>query len=99
MNRSCVAAAFMTVTCLAPAASVGHAQGLPNVIEGFFPAQLAAGQTNVLHLGIPGRNEITGVEITPSAGVTVKNIVRGSDVREGSTFWDVTIDVAPDAAP
>ena len=27
-----------------------RAQGLPNVIEGFFPTQLVAGQTNVLHL-------------------------------------------------
>ena len=75
-----------------------RAQGLPNVIEGFFPTQLAAGQSNVLHLGIPGRGEVTGVEINPAAGITVKNITRG-DVREGSLFWDVTIDVAADAAP
>jgi hypothetical protein len=74
------------------------AQGLPNVIEGFFPTQLAAGQSNVLHLGIPGRGEVTGVEINPAAGITVKDIKRG-DVREGSLFWDVTIDVATDATP
>ena len=42
---------------LAPSA---RAQGLPNVIEGFFPTQLAAGQSNVLHLGIPGRGDVTG---------------------------------------
>ena len=75
-----------------------HAQGLPNVIEGFFPTQLAAGQSNVLHLGIPGRGDVTAVEINPAAGITVKDIKRG-DVREGSLFWDVTIDVAGDAAP
>ena len=75
-----------------------RAQGLPNVIEGFFPTQLAAGQSNVLHLGIPGRGEVTGVEINPAAGITVKDIKRG-DVREGSLFWDVTIDVASDATP
>ena len=75
-----------------------RAQGLPNVIEGFFPTQLVAGQSNVLHLGIPGRGEVTGVEISPSAGITVKDIKRG-DIREGSLFWDVTIDVASDAAP
>jgi len=81
--------------------ATGHdadAQGLPNVIEGFFPTQLAAGQGNVLHLGIPGRGEVTAVEINPAAGITVKDIKRG-DVREGSLFWDVTIDVASDAAP
>jgi hypothetical protein len=75
-----------------------HAQGLPNVIEGFFPTQLAAGQSNVLHLGIPGRGEVSGVEINPAAGITVKDIKRG-DIREGSLFWDVTIDVASDAVP
>jgi hypothetical protein len=79
-------------------APLTRAQGLPNVIEGFFPTQLAAGRSNVLHLGIPGRGELTGVEITPSAGITVKDIKRG-DVREGSLFWDVTIDVASDAMP
>lgn len=93
-----LATGLITLASLTSAAYAG-AQGLPNVIEGFFPTQLAAGQTNVLHLGIPGRNEITGVEIAPSQGITVKNIVKESDVREGSTFWNVTIDVASDAMP
>jgi len=78
--------------------AAGYAQGLPNVIEGYFPTQLVAGQSNVLHLGIPGRGDVTGVEVTPAAGITVKDIKRG-DVREGSLFWDVTVDVASDAAP
>jgi hypothetical protein len=89
------AAGLMAFAALVPAA---RAQGLPNVIEGFFPTQLAAGQSNVLHLGVPGRGEVTGVEISPSAGITVKDIKKG-DVREGSLFWDVTIDVASDAMP
>ena len=79
-----------------PAAS--YAQGLPNVIEGYFPTQLVAGQSNVLHLGIPGRADVTGVEITPATGISVKDIKKG-DVREGSLFWEVTVDVAADAAP
>jgi hypothetical protein len=87
--------ALMAAAALAPPA---RAQGLPNVIEGFFPTQLAAGQANVLHLGIPGRGEVTGVEINPPAGITVKDIKRG-DIREGSLFWDVTVDVAADAMP
>jgi len=96
MKRGLVfAAALIAVTALAPPAG---AQGLPNVIEGFFPTQLTAGRTNVLHLGIPGRGDVTGVEISPAAGITVKDITRG-DVREGSLFWDVTIDVAGDAMP
>ena len=80
------------------APAVSRAQGLPNVIEGYFPTQLVAGQSNVLHLGIPGRNDVTAVEIEPAAGITVKDITKG-DVREGSLFWHVTIDVAADAAP
>jgi hypothetical protein len=92
-----VAAGFIVLAALASPPDA-LAQGLPNVIEGFFPTQLVAGQSNVLHLGVPGRGEVTGVEITPSAGITVKDIKRG-DVREGSLFWDVTIDVAGDAAP
>lgn len=80
------------------APTAGFAQGLPNVIEGFFPTQLVAGQSNVLHLGIPGRNDVSAVEFEPATGITVKDIKKG-DVREGSLFWDVTVDVAPDAAP
>jgi len=98
MSRACIATALTALAFLAPAARAADAQGLPNVIEGFYPTQLAAGQTNVLHLGIPGRGEVTGVEIAPSAGMTVKDIKKG-DVREGSLFWDVTIDVAADAMP
>ena len=93
-----LATGFIALASLALAPRAG-AQGLPNVIEGFFPTQLAAGQTNVIHLGIPGRGEITGVEITPSTGITVKSITKGSDVREGSIYWDVAIDVAADAMP
>ena len=87
---------FLAGLILLGTIATGHdadAQGLPNVIEGFFPTQLAAGQGNVLHLGIPGRGEVTAVEINPAAGITVKDIKRG-DVREGSLFWDVTIDVS-----
>ena len=98
MKRSGYFAAGLIALASLASVDGARAQGLPNVIEGFFPTQLVAGQSNVLHLGIPGRGEVTGVEISPSAGVTVKDIKRG-DVREGSLFWDVTIDVAADAMP
>lgn len=89
-------AVLASLLVFAPVA--GFAQGLPNVIEGYFPTQLVAGQSNVLHLGIPGRGDVTGVEITPATGITVKDVKKG-DVREGSLFWEVTVDVAADAAP
>jgi len=75
-----------------------HAQGLPGVLEGLFPTQLPPGQTTVLHAGLPGRGEVTMVDIQPAAGVTVKSITRG-DTREGATLWNITVDVAKDAAP
>jgi len=89
---------FLAGLILLGTIATGHdadAQGLPNVIEGFFPTQLAAGQGNVLHLGIPGRGEVTAVEINPAAGITVKDIKRG-DVREGSLFWEVTVEHVPE---
>jgi hypothetical protein len=81
--------------CLAPA--VSFAQG-PPVIEGVYPTQLVPGQVNVLHMGINGRQQVTGLEITPAAGVTVKNIAT-NDTRQNQGWWDVTIEVARDAAP
>ena len=98
MKRRWLFAATLVGLAALASADAARAQGLPNVIEGFFPTQLVAGQSNVLHLGIPGRGEVTGVEISPAAGITVKDLKRG-DVREGSLFWDVTIDVAADAMP
>jgi hypothetical protein len=98
MKRSRYFAAGLVALASLVSIDAARAQGLPNVIEGFFPTQLVAGQSNVLHLGIPGRNDVTAVEISPAAGITVKDIKKG-DVREGSLFWDVTIDVAADAMP
>ena len=88
----------MLLVCLGPAARASRAQGLPGVLEGFFPTQLPPGQTTVLHAGLPGRNEVTMVDIVPAAGITVTSIKRG-DVREGATLWEITVDVAKDAAP
>jgi hypothetical protein len=80
---------------LAPAAA--YAQG-PPVIEGFYPQQLVPGQTTVIHMGINGRQQVTGIEITPAAGITVKNVTT-NDTRQNQGWWDITIEVAKDAAP
>src|SRR6266850_6422449 len=93
-----IVAGVAVVACLAFAASPALAQGLPGVLEGIFPTQLPAGQTTVLHAGIPGRNEVTMVDIVPAAGITVTSIKRG-DTREGATLWDITVEVAKDSAP
>jgi len=90
-----VAGLVIALLSLAPA--IGFAQG-PPVIEGFFPQQLAPGQTTVIHMGLNGRQQVTGLEITPAAGITVKNITT-NDTRQNQGWWDVTIEVAKDAAP
>jgi hypothetical protein len=86
---------FIALLCLAPAAA--YAQG-PPVIEGIYPTQLVPGQTTVLHLGINGRQDVAALEIAPAAGITVKNVAR-SDIRQNQGWWDVTVEVAKDAAP
>ena len=59
------------------------------------------GQTNVLHLAIPGREVFQGAEVSPAAGVTVSSVtnVKRPELSQNVAWWDVTIDVAKDAAP
>jgi len=86
---------LVALLCLAPAAA--FAQG-PPVIEGFYPQQLVPGQTTVIHLGVNGRQQMTGLEFTPADGITVKNITT-NDTRQNQGWWDVTIEVAKEVAP
>ena len=97
-TRYFVATGLTVLACLGPAAPASHAQGLPGVIEGLYPAQLVLGQTTVLHAAIPGRNDITAVDISPAAGITVGSIKRG-EVKEGTTWWEISVSVAKDAMP
>src|SRR5882672_2322834 len=72
-----IAAGAAVLACLACVPPPTLAPELPGVIEGIFPTQLPAGQTTVLHAGLPGRGEVTAIDIQPAAGITVKNIARG----------------------
>jgi hypothetical protein len=89
---------FTFLACLGPAAHVSRAQGPQGVVEGLFPLQLPPGQTTVLNAAVPGRNDVTAADISPAAGVTVAGIKRG-DVKEGLTWWEISVTVAKDAAP
>ena len=70
-------------------------------IEIVFPNQLVRGQTNVVHMAIPGREMFAGAEVSPAAGVTVSRVVNSTkpELSQNFAWWDVTIDVAKDAAP
>jgi hypothetical protein len=96
--RSLIAIGFIFLACLGPGAHVSDAQGPQGVIEGIYPTQLVPGQTTVLNAGVPGRNDVTAAEISPATGVTVSGIKRG-EVKEGTTWWEISVAVARDAAP
>ena len=85
------------VTCLGPGARFSGAQQ-PVTIESVFPAQLPRGQSTVLNVAFPGRDLVVqAAEISPSAGVTVSGIKRAAE-SQGIAWWEVTVDVAKDAA-
>ena len=70
-------------------------------IEFAFPNQLVRGQTSVVHIAIPSREMFQGAEVTPAAGVTVSAVsnAKRSELSQNVAWWDVTINVARDAAP
>src|SRR5256885_10565209 len=68
------------VACLVTA----YAQGLPGIIENYYPAQFQQGQTTTLSIAPAGGrgNALMTVEFTPAAGITV-GTPKGGDPREG----------------
>jgi hypothetical protein len=97
-TRLFIATGLTALASLGPSAPASRAQGLPGVIEGLYPTQLVLGQTTVLRAAIPGRNDITAVDISPAAGIMVAGIKRG-EVKEGATWWEISISVDKDAMP
>ena len=96
--RSSMVVGFTCLACLGPAAHVGEAQQ-PVAIETVFPAQLPRGQSTVLNVAFPGRDLVVqAAEISPSASVTVSGVKRAVD-SQNIAWWEVTVDVAKDAAP
>lgn len=98
MYRSFIATAIVAAALLVPTARA-NAQGLPGIIENYYPAQIAPGQTTTVNVAIPNgrQNQLSGLEITPSAGVTV-GMPKASDVREGVVWYSIPVTVAKDAA-
>jgi hypothetical protein len=90
-------AALIVVSTMAPARPA-FAQGLAGIIENYYPEQLAPGQTTTLNVAIPNgrQNMLTGLEITPSTGVTV-GMLKPSEAREGVVWYQIPITVAKDA--
>jgi hypothetical protein len=85
---------------LVPGGRTARAQQSP-AIEFAFPNQLVRGQTTVVHIAIPSREAFQGAEVSPAAGVTVSAVsnAKRSELSQNVAWWDVTINVARDAAP
>jgi len=81
-------------------ARMTYAQQTP-AIEIALPKQLVRGQTTVVHVAIPSREVFQGAELSPAAGVTVASVsnFKKSELSQNVAWWDVTINVARDAAP
>ena len=77
------------------------AQQPPQVrVETLYPKHAAPGRATVINVAIPSPDTVDAAEISPPAGVTVtgvKGIGSGSEQNIG--WWEVTLDVAKDAAP
>ena len=95
--RSMIVFGITLGACLGPDARSSGAQQ-PVTIENVFPAQLPRGQSTVLNVAFPGRDLVVQTaEISPAAGITVSGIKRAAD-SQGIAWWEVTVDVAKDAA-
>ena len=69
-------------------------------IETVYPRHVARGQTTVINVAIPSRDTVQAAEISPSTGVTVTGIKgSGSESEQAIGWWEITLDVAKDAAP
>ena len=97
--RSLMVLGFTCVAWLGPGAQVSGAQQRPVMFESVFSAQVPRGQSTVLHVAFPGRDAIVQTaEFSPASGVTVSGVKRAVD-SQGIAWWEVTVDVAKDAAP
>ena len=93
--------AHLAISCvLLSAASIVAQGGQPIRVETFYPRHAAPGQTTVISVAIPSPETVQSAEVSPPAGLTVagiKGIHSGSEQNIG--WWEVTLNVARDAAP
>ena len=89
------------VSLLSVVSVLGQGTQPPQIrIETVYPRHVARGQTTVINVAIPSREAAQAAEISPSAGVTVSSIKgTGSETEQAIGWWEITLDVAKDAAP
>jgi len=68
-------------------------------VEGLYPRFAPRGQTTVIHVAVPSPDAVQRAEISPSTGVMVSGIKgSGSGSEQNVGWWEITVDVAKDAA-
>jgi hypothetical protein len=78
----------------------GAAPPPPVAIETVYPRHVERGRTTVINVAVPSREMVSAAEVSPSAGVTVASLKgRSSESEQAIGWWEVTLDVAKDAAP
>jgi hypothetical protein len=102
MQRHRVCAVVGVAVCLLSVVSV-LGQGAPPPplrIETVYPRHVARGQTTVINVAIVNGDTAQAAEISPSTGVTVSGIKgKGSGTEQAVGWWEITLDIAKDAAP
>ena len=98
-HRVCaVVGVSASLLCSVPV--LGQAVQPQIAVETVYPRHAAPGRTTVLNVAIPGQDKVQAVEISPSTGVTVSAIKgAGSETEQAIGWWEITLDVAKDAAP
>jgi hypothetical protein len=78
-----------------PAAPFSEAQ---IKIEYAFPHHVPRGQTTLVSVAVPTRDNVQSAEISPSAGITVAGL-KLAENAQGVGWWLLTLNVATDATP
>ena len=99
-HRVC-AVVGVAVSLLSVVSVLGQSAPQPMAIETAYPRHAARGQATVVNVAIVNRDAIVqAAEISPSTGVTVAGIKgSGGGTEQAVGWWEITLDVAKDAAP
>jgi len=100
-RRRVCAVVGVVFSLLSVVPAFGQGAPLPQVaIETVYPRHVERGRTTIINVAVPSRDAVKAAEISPATGVTVSALKgRSSESEQAIGWWEVTLDVAKDAAP